>query len=148
MYRTMGLLRLSQTCKSQEMQQQKMATYGRVRCLCRTLQGCSKTNLRVSNIKLIELFKTRLDFSRFLWQKLTDYFSLVQHITILYFRYKKKCEEKQVQKCEDVPKIVKEEIHKRVPTQIEGKVAYRVCPGQSDHEYTPTEVRTINFSGY
>jgi len=66
----------------------------------------------------------------------------------LYSRYEKKCEQKQVQKCEDVPEVVKEEIHKRVPIQIEGKVAYRVCPGQSDHEYTPTEVRTTDFTGY
>jgi len=47
-----------------------------------------------------------------------------------------------------VPKIVKEVIHKKVPIQIEGKVAYRSCPGQADHEYTPTEVRTIDFTGY
>jgi len=68
--------------------------------------------------------------------------------TILYFRDKEKCEQKQVKKCEKVPKIVKEEIHKRVPTQITGKIAFRVCPGKSDHEYTPTEVRTTNFTGY
>ena len=65
-----------------------------------------------------------------------------------YFRYEEKCEQKKVKKCEDVPKTEVVEIHKRVPTQIEGKVAYRVCPGQSDHEYTPTEVRTIDFTGY
>ena len=69
-------------------------------------------------------------------------------MTILYSRYEEKCEQKQVQKCEDVPKIVKEEIHKQVPTQIEGKIAFRVCPGKSDHEYTPTEVRTTDFTGY
>ena len=69
-------------------------------------------------------------------------------MTILYSRYEEKCEKKQVQKCEDVPKIVKEEIHKRVPTQIEGKIAFRVCPGKSDHEYTPKEVRQTDFSGY
>ena len=63
-----------------------------------------------------------------------------------YSRYEEKCEQKQVQKCEDVPKI--EETHKRVPIQVEGKVAYRVCPGQSDHEYTPAEVRTIDFTGH
>jgi len=44
----MGLFRLSQTCKSQAMYQQKMATYRRLqRYLCRTLRGCSKNNLRV-----------------------------------------------------------------------------------------------------
>jgi len=64
------------------------------------------------------------------------------------YEYEEKCEQKKVQKCEDVPKIVEEEIHKRVPTQIEGKIAFRVCPGKSDHEYTPTEVRTIDFTGY
>ena len=69
-------------------------------------------------------------------------------MTILYPRYEEKCEQKQVQKCEDVPKIVKEEIHKQVPKQIEGKIAFRVCPGKSDHEYTPTEVRTTDFTGY
>ena len=62
----------------------------------------------------------------------------------LYSRYEEKCEQKKVEKCEDVPKIV----HKRVPIQIEGKIAYRVCPGQSDHEYTPTEVRNIDFTGH
>jgi len=67
MYRTMGLFRLSQTCKSQAMYQQKMATYRRLqRYLCRTLRGCSKNNLRVSNMKLTDLFETNLDFSRFL----------------------------------------------------------------------------------
>jgi len=65
-----------------------------------------------------------------------------------HFRYEKKCEQKKVQKCEEVPKTKVEEIHKRVPTQIEGKIAYRVCPGKSDHEYTPKEVRTIDFTGY
>merc|ERR1712008_599430 len=64
------------------------------------------------------------------------------------YEYEEKCETKQVEKCEEVPKIVKVEIHKRVPIQIEGKIAYRVCPGQSDHEYTPTEVRTTDFTDY
>merc|ERR1739838_564739 len=64
------------------------------------------------------------------------------------YEYEEKCEQKQVEKCEEVPKIVKEVIHKKVPIQIEGKVAYRSCPGQADHEYTPTEVRTIDFTGY
>jgi hypothetical protein len=48
-------------------------------------------------------------------------------MTILYSRYEEKCEQKQVQKCEDVPKIVKVEIHKRVPKQIEEKISFRVC---------------------
>ena len=66
---------------------------------------------------------------------------------ISYFRYEEKCEEKKVLKCEDVPpKTIYEPIHKRVPTQIEGKIAFRVCDGESDHEYTPEEVRTIDFS--
>ena len=65
-----------------------------------------------------------------------------------YFRDEEKCEQKKVQKCNKEPKIVKEEVHKRVPTTIEGKVAFRVCPGKSDHEYTPTEVRTTDFTGY
>ena len=69
-------------------------------------------------------------------------------MNILYSRWKVKCDKKKVKKCEDVPKIEKVEIHKRVPIQIEGSIAYRVCPGQSDHEYTPTEVRTIDFTGY
>jgi len=64
------------------------------------------------------------------------------------YEYPEVCEQKQVQKCEDVPKIVKEEIHKRVPKQIEGKIAFRVCSGKSDHEYTPTEVRTTDFTDY
>jgi len=64
------------------------------------------------------------------------------------YKYEEKCEQKKVQKCEEVPKTKVEEIHKRVPTQIEGKIAYRVCPGKSDHEYTPKEVRTIDFTGY
>merc|ERR1740129_1123518 len=39
----MGLFRLSKTCKSQTMYQQKMATYRRLqRYICRTLRGCSK----------------------------------------------------------------------------------------------------------
>ena len=67
-------------------------------------------------------------------------------MTILYSSYEEKCEQKEVEKCEDVPKI--EVIHKRVPKQIEGKIAFRVCPGKSDHEYTPEEVRTIDFTGH
>jgi hypothetical protein len=63
-------------------------------------------------------------------------------------RYEEKCDTKKVEKCEDVPKTVYEEIHKRIPTQIEGKIAFRVCPGKSDHEYIPTEVRTTDFTGY
>jgi len=47
-----------------------------------------------------------------------------------------------------VSKIVKEPIHLRVPTQITGKIAFRVCPGTSDHEYTPKEVRETDFTGY
>merc|ERR1712179_504173 len=56
------------------------------------------------------------------------------------YEWKVQCDKKKVKKCEDVPKIEEVEIHKRVPVQIEGSIAYRVCPGQSDHEYTPTEV--------
>jgi len=89
-----------------------------------------------------------LKFKKYL--KIYNYYITLFNIyaTILYFRYKGICEPVQVQKCEDVPKIVKEEIHKRVPTQITGKIAFRVCPGKSDHEYTPTEVRTTDFTGY
>ena len=90
---------------------------------------------------------TSWGFSMF-WSSKKYFYTLVWHITILYFRYLDLCEQKQVEKCEEVPKIVKEVIHKRVPVQIEGKVAYRVCPGQSDHEYTPKEVSTIDFTGY
>ena len=65
------------------------------------------------------------------------------------YRYEEKCDTKRVEKCKDVPpKTIFEEIHKRVPTQIEGKIAYRVCPGKKDHEYTPTETREMNFTGY
>jgi len=63
-----------------------------------------------------------------------------------YFRYKEKCDTKKVEKCEKKPKTIYEVTHKRVPTQIEGKIAFRVCDGESDHEYTPEEVRTIDFS--
>jgi len=63
-----------------------------------------------------------------------------------YFRYEEKCDTKKKEKCEDVPKTIYEVTHKRVPTQIEGKIAFRVCDGESDHEYTPEEVRTIDFS--
>jgi len=63
-----------------------------------------------------------------------------------YFRYEEKCDTKKVEKCEDVPKTTYVVTHKRVPTQIEGKIAFRVCDGESDHEYTPEEVRTIDFS--
>ena len=65
-----------------------------------------------------------------------------------YFRYEEKCEVQKVQKCFDVPKTICEEIHKRVPTVIEGKIAFRVCDGEPDHEYTPEEVRTIDFTEY
>jgi len=86
------------------------------------------------------------------WQPTGDckkiYIDHCEDVQKTIYEYEEKCEQKEVQKCEDVPKIEKEEIHKRVPIQIEGKVAYRVCPGQSDHEYTPTEVRTIDFTGY
>merc|ERR1712181_68143 len=60
--------------------------------------------------------------------------------------YEEKCDTKKVEKCEDVPKTTYVVTHKRVPTQIEGKIAFRVCDGESDHEYTPEEVRTIDFS--
>ena len=63
-----------------------------------------------------------------------------------YFRYEEKCDTKKVEKCEEVPKTTYVVTHKRVPTQIEGKIAFRVCDGESDHEYTPEEVRTIDFS--
>ena len=39
-------------------------------------------------------------------------------------------------------------IHKQVPTQITGKVAFRECPGKASYEYTPTEVREMDFTGY
>ena len=65
-----------------------------------------------------------------------------------YFRYEEKCETKKVEKCEDVPKTIYEVIHKRIPTQIEGDIAFRVCDGEPDHEYTPEEVRTIDFTEY
>merc|ERR1712203_596830 len=58
------------------------------------------------------------------------------------------CKDIYVEHCKDVQKTIyeyKEKCeHKQVPIQVEGKVAYRVCPGQSDHEYTPAEVRTID----
>jgi len=47
-----------------------------------------------------------------------------------------------------VPKTIYEVIHKRIPTQIEGDIAFRVCEGEPDHEYTPEEVRTIDFTEY
>ena len=65
-----------------------------------------------------------------------------------YFRYEEKCETKKVEKCEDVPKTIYEEVHKKIPTQIEGDIAFRVCEGEPDHEYTPEEVRTIDFTEY
>merc|ERR1711885_34707 len=64
------------------------------------------------------------------------------------YKDEKKCEKEKVQKCNKEPKTVKKEVHKRVPTSIEGKIAYRVCPGKKDHEYTPTETREMNFTGY
>ena len=65
-----------------------------------------------------------------------------------YFRYEKKCDKKKVKKCEDVPKKTYETIHKRIPTQIEKDIPFRVCDGEPDHEYTPEEVATIDFSEY
>jgi len=65
-----------------------------------------------------------------------------------YFSYEEKCDTKKVEKCEDVPKLIYVESHKRIPTQIEGEIAFRVCDGESDHEYTPEEVRTIDFTEY
>jgi len=86
------------------------------------------------------------------WQPTGDckdiYVDNCKDVTKTLYKYEEKCEKKQVKKCEDVPKTEVEEIHKRVPTQIEGKIAYRVCPGQVDHEYTPKEVRTTDFTGY
>merc|ERR1719278_317707 len=63
-----------------------------------------------------------------------------------FHMYEEKCDTKKVEKCVDVPKKIYEPIHKRVPTQIEGKIAFRVCDGEPDHEYTPEEVRTIDFT--
>ena len=54
----------------------------------------------------------------------------------------------EIKRMKDDLRVVKEEVHKRVPTTIEGKVAFRVCPGKSDHEYSPKEVRTIDFTGH
>ena len=65
-----------------------------------------------------------------------------------YFRYEKKCDKKKVKKCEDVPKTVYVDTHKRIPTQIEKDIPFRVCDGEPDHEYTPEEVATIDFSEY
>jgi len=82
------------------------------------------------------------------WQPTGDckkiYVDNCEDVPKTIYEYEEKCEQKKVEKCEDVPKIV----HKRVPIQIEGKIAYRVCPGQSDHEYTPAEVRNIDFTGH
>jgi len=86
------------------------------------------------------------------WQPTGDckqiYVDNCEDVPKTIYEYEEKCEQKKVEKCEDVPKIDIEEIHKRVPIQIEGSIPYRVCPGQSDHEYTPTEVRTIDFTGH
>ena len=39
-------------------------------------------------------------------------------------------------------------VHKQVPVQIKGKIAARVCPGKSEYEYTPSEIREMDFTGY
>merc|ERR1711988_283117 len=66
------------------------------------------------------------------------------------------CKSIHVDKCRDEPFTRYEDrtekkcrtIHKQVPTQITGKVAFRECPGKASYEYTPTEVREMDFTGY
>ena len=64
------------------------------------------------------------------------------------------CKSIHVDQCRDVPFTRYEDqkkcrtVHKQVPTQITGKVAFRECPGKSSYEYTPTEVREYDFTGY
>ena len=90
------------------------------------------------------LLHTSLIFDTIIQDKWLNY----DYLYFVYFRDEKKCEKEKVQKCNKEPKTVKKEVHKRVPTSIEGKIAYRVCPGKKDHEYTPTETREMNFTGY
>ena len=59
-----------------------------------------------------------------------------------------KCQDVPFTRYEDVPEQKCRTIHKQVPTQITGKVAFRECPGKSSYEYTPTEVREYDFTGY
>jgi hypothetical protein len=47
-----------------------------------------------------------------------------------------------------VQKPIYIDIHKRIPTQIEEDIPFRVCDGEADHEYTPEEVKTMDFTEY
>merc|ERR1712066_383214 len=66
------------------------------------------------------------------------------------------CQEFEEEHCHDVPFTryedqEKEECkweHKRVPVQVNGKVAFRECPNKPSYEYTRDEVREMDFSGY
>merc|ERR1712241_1038714 len=58
------------------------------------------------------------------------------------------CQDVPFTRYEDVPEQKCRTIHKQVSTQITGKVAFRECPGKSSYEYTPTEVREYDFTGY
>ena len=65
MYRPMGLFISIQTCKSQRLPKQEMATYwGLQTNLWRDLQGCSKNTLQVSSIiKKNRFFDLKLCFT-------------------------------------------------------------------------------------
>merc|ERR1712080_66921 len=66
------------------------------------------------------------------------------------------CKEFEEEHCRDVPFTRYEDQqkqectweHKRVPVQVNGKVAFRECPNQDPYEYNRDEVKNINFSGY
>merc|ERR1711874_171886 len=59
-----------------------------------------------------------------------------------------KCRDELFTRYEDRTEEKCRTIHKQVPTQITGKVAFRECPGKASYEYTPTEVREMDFTGY
>lgn len=60
-----------------------------------------------------------------------------------------RCQKFKEDNCKDKDVYVtKCQVTKRVPKKVKGKVAYRVCPDESDHEYTPKEREYINFTGY
>merc|ERR1712020_658867 len=64
------------------------------------------------------------------------------------------CVNLHTENCKDVPFTRYEDqekcrkVHKQVPVQVKGKIAARVCPGKQEYEYTPSEIREMDFTGY
>merc|ERR1719415_403677 len=61
-----------------------------------------------------------------------------------YFK-EDQCEDVPFTRYEDQKKKECEWVHKRVPVQVKGKVAFRECPNKPAYEYTKDERKDIDF---